>query len=337
MSHPLLRLFEPTSVAVVGASDKPATVGGAVLKRILDGGFRGAVHPVNPRHDTLAGLPCAASLIALDTAPDLVLVATPARALPSVVRDAIAVRCRVLAFLGTPPGLADGSAEGFIDEALALARAAGVRVLGPNTLGVIRPGHRLNASFTATDVKPGTTALLAQSGGLASAFIDRATAEGLGFSCVAALGNQADIDFADALDFLTHDPATESVIMYVEGIRTARRFVSALRAAARIKPVIVLKAGRETAGRRAASTHTGAITGPDEAFDAAMPPPSTSRRATAPSAATWPSSPTAAAPRSWRRTAPPRWACTFRHFGPRPAPASTPRSAITGRGRTPST
>lgn len=270
MSHPLLRLFEPASVAVVGASENPATVGGAVLKRILDGGFRGAIHPVNPRHHTVAGLPCADRLTALGAAPDLALVATPARALPSVVRDAIAAHCRVLAFLGTPPGLDDGSAEGFVDEALALARTAGVRVLGPNTLGVIRPGHHLNASFTATDVKPGTTALLAQSGGLTSAFLDRATAEGLGFSCVAALGNQADIDFADALDFLTHDPATESVIMYVEGIRTARRFVSALRAAARIKPVIVLKAGRETAGRRAASTHTGAITGPDEAFDAAL-------------------------------------------------------------------
>lgn len=270
MSHPLLRLFEPASIAVVGASDKTSTVGGAVLERILDAGYQGTVHPVNPRHAAVAGLPCAANLTALGAPPDLVLIATPARALPSVVRDAISVRCGVLAFLGTPPGLDDGSAEGFVDEALGLAREAGMRVLGPNTLGVIRPGHRLNASFTAADVKPGTTALLAQSGGLTSAFIDRATTEGLGFSCVAALGNQADIDFADALDFLTHDPATESVIMYVEGIRTARRFVSALRAAARIKPVIVLKAGRENAGSRAASTHTGAITGPDEAFDAAL-------------------------------------------------------------------
>jgi acetyltransferase len=270
VTHPLQSLFEPAVVAVVGASDTPDTVGGAVLRRMQAGGFAGALYPVNPRHPAVAGLPCFPSLRDLPGRPDVALVASPAATLPAVLRDAIEVRCKAVVLLGTAAGNPDDDTAAQCTAALATARQAGLRILGPNTLGVIRPRHRFNGSFTATDVRPGTTALLAQSGGLTSAVLDRGAAEGLGFSCVVSLGNQTDLDFADVLDFVTHDPATESVVMYIEGVPSARRFVSALRAAARIKPVIVLKSGRETAGSRAASTHTGAITGPDEAFDAAL-------------------------------------------------------------------
>lgn len=269
VTHPLQRLFEPAVVAVVGASDTPDTVGGAVLRRMQAGGFAGTLYPVNPRHAEVAGLPCFPSLDALPRRPDLVLVASPAASVPAVLRDAAKVRSGAVVLLGTAAG-AEDEISAQRDAAMADARKAGLRILGPNTLGVIRPSHRFNGSFTATDVKPGSTALLAQSGGLTSAMLDRGAAEGLGFSCVVSLGNQSDLDFADVLDYLTQDSATESVVMYIEGIRSARRFVSALRAIARIKPVIVLKSGRETAGSRAASTHTGAITGPDEAFDAAL-------------------------------------------------------------------
>ncbi len=269
-AHPLHRLFSPVSVAIVGAGEDPGSVGAAVMRNLAESGFEGALYPVHPRHASVLGRPAFRSLAALPSSPDLVVLATQAATLPDLVAAAGERGAGGVAILTS--GLNDRTPADarLLEEVARTARDARVRVLGPNSLGLLRPSAGLNASFARTGAKAGAMALVSQSGGLASAMLDWARADGLGFSSVVSLGNQLDIDFSEVLDFLTADPLTDSIVLYVEGVRGARRFMSALRAAARIKPVVVLKSGRGPAGSRAATTHTGAMAGPDEAFDAAL-------------------------------------------------------------------
>lgn len=269
-AHPLARLLDPASVAIVGAGEDTPAVGAAVLRNMVDAAYPGRLFPVNPRHATVAGLRTYPDIASLPAVPDLVVLATPAPTLPALVEAAGARGAPGVVILSA--GLNDRTAEGarLLGEVARAARDARVRVIGPNSLGILRPSAKLDATFARSGVRPGSMALLSQSGGLASAMLDWALADGIGFSAMISLGNQLDVDFAEALDFLTADPLTDSIVMYVESVRGARRFMSALRAAARIKPVIVLKSGRGPAGSRAASTHTGAMAAPDEAFDAAL-------------------------------------------------------------------
>jgi len=269
-AHPLARLFSPASVAIVGAGEDPGSVGASVMRNLVDGGYQGPLHPVHPRHASVQGRPAFRSLSGLPAPPDLVILATPANTLTELVTAAGECGAGGVAILTS--GLNDRTAADadLLARVANAARDARIRVLGPNSLGLLRPSAGLNASFACTGAKPGSMALVSQSGGLASAMLDWARADGLGFSSVVSLGNQLDVDFAEVLDFLTADPLTDSIVLYVEGVRGARRFMSALRAAARIKPVVVLKSGRGPAGSQAATTHTGAMAGPDEAFDAAL-------------------------------------------------------------------
>ena len=267
--HPLAPLLVPGSVAVAGASDDRATVGGALLRNLREG-FRGPVFAVNPRHAVILGEKAWPSIAALPEPVDLALVATPPEAIPQVIEDCGRRGVRAAAILTA--GLSEAIPGGarLTSETVSAARRHGVRLLGPNSIGLMRPALGLNATFASSPARAGPVALVAQSGALVSAVLDWADTDEVGFSSVVSLGNKLDVDFADVLDFLTLDAATESIVLYIEGIRSARKFMSALRGAARTKPVIVLKSGRERAGERAAQTHTRSLVGRDDVFDAAL-------------------------------------------------------------------
>lgn len=264
------QFFTPRAVAVFGASDCEGSVGGMVYRNLLAGGCKGACYAVNPKYDQVAGKPCYKNLQHLNKHLDLVLIATPAESVPEILDQCgeFGVKAAVVhsAGFGEQGDRGNALQERMVDA----ARRNRIRVLGPNTLGVMRPQHGLNASFGNEQVRRGNVALVSQSGAVCTAMLDWAVPRQLGFSAVVSLGAAADVDFGDVLDFLALDSHTQSILLYVEGIRDARRFMSGLRAAARLKPVIVIKTGRHPAGSRAAKSHTGAWVGSAEVFRAVM-------------------------------------------------------------------
>ena len=267
--HPLASLLMPSSIAIVGASDNSASVGGALFAN-LQTGFAGPVYLVNAHRHSLKGKPVYRSISDLKQAVDLAVIATPPETLPAIVEDCgrRGIPAAIIHSSALTPNV-PGGAE-ILSRVAEAATRYRIRILGPNSLGIMRPALGLNATFASSAARPGSVALVAQSGALVSAVLDWAEADEVGFSSVISLGNKLDVDFSDALDFLTQDTATESIVLYMEGVRNARKFMSALRAAARSKPVIVLKAGRDTEGLRAAATHTGSMTGRDEVIEAAL-------------------------------------------------------------------
>jgi acetyltransferase len=241
-----------------------------VWKNLEAGGLRDGLYAVNPKHRSVFGQPAFASLAKLPSRPDLAVIATPARTVPGIVAEAGAAGIGAAVVLSS--GFAETGAAGraLQDEMLQAAKRHGVRILGPNCIGIMRTDVGLNASFARTPARPGPLALVSQSGAMCGALLDWAHGAGIGFTSVVSLGAAADVDFGEILDFLVGDSATEAVLLYVEGIRDARRYLSALRAAARVKPVVVLKVGRYASGSKAASSHTGALVGADGVFDAAL-------------------------------------------------------------------
>jgi len=267
----LEHLFRPRSVAVVGASTRPHSVGGTVMRNLLHGDFPGPVMPVNPHHESVGGVLAYADVASLPVAPDLAVICTPPRTVPEVVA-ALGERGTRAAVVLTA-GLQrehDESGRTLQQAMLEAARPHLLRILGPNCLGVLVPGRGLNASFAHTDSLPGRVALVHQSGALCTALLDWARSNGIGFSHFVSIGDGADVDFGDALDYLGGEPDAHAILLYIEAIRGARKFMSAARAAARNKPVLVIKAGRATEGAAAAATHTGALAGADEVYDAAI-------------------------------------------------------------------
>ena len=268
--HALAPLLAPSSVALVGATEREGALGRLVWQNLAAGGLRGALTPVNPKHPQVFGQRCYARLRDLPKAPDLAVLVTPAQTIPTLLEEAGAAGVRAAVVLSSGFGETGDAGRALQAEALAAARKHGLRLLGPNCLGLMRTDAGLNATFSPVTALPGRLALLSQSGAICTAILDWAKPSGVGFSSVVSLGAAADVDFGELLDFLVADPATDAVLMYVEGIRDARRFVSALRTAARAKPVVVLKVGRHASGTRAAASHTGALTGSDAVFDAAL-------------------------------------------------------------------
>ncbi len=268
--HRLDRVFEPQSVALVGASESTLSVGGQILGQLLDSDFQGEVYPINPRHEAIRGLRCYASVSAVKQPIDLVVIAIPALAVAAVMRECGA--CGVGAVIIISAGFGETGARGqaLQDEIVAIARKHNITLVGPNCLGVIRPSVGLNAGFARSRVAAGHVAMVAQSGAFCSALLDWGDARGFGFSAVASLGATADVDFGEVLDYLALDSHTKSILLYIEGVSDARAFLSGLRAAARLKPVIVVKAGRSERGTRAVTSHTGARAGGDAVFDAAI-------------------------------------------------------------------
>jgi acetyltransferase len=268
--HYLQPLLAPRNVALVGATEREGALGAIVWRNLAAAGLRGALYPVNPKHRTIFGVRAVPSLRDLPQPADLAVVVTPARAVPQVIEDAAAAGIRAAVILTSGFGETGAEGRALQDAVLAAAKRGGVRMLGPNCLGIIRTDCGLNATFARTAARPGKLALVSQSGAICGALLEWARSSHLGFSSVVSLGGAIDVDFGEVLDFLAVDAATEAILLYVEGIRDARRYVSALRAAARVKPVIALKVGRHAGGSRAASSHTGALVGSDAVFDAAL-------------------------------------------------------------------
>ncbi len=267
----LKRLFAPTSVAIIGATERAHSVGATVLRNVLAGGFQGAIYPVNPKYASLAGVECYAAVADLPEAPDLAIICTPPATVPGLIRQLgeRGTRAAIILTAGLNQ-LRDEQGRTLRQAALDAARPFVLRLLGPNCVGMLVPGIGLNASFAHTNALPGKIAFVSQSGALVTGVLDWANARGIGFSKFISLGDSADVDFGDVLDYLASDPHTSAILLYMEDLRHARKFMSAARAAARTKPTLVLKAGRMAEGARAAASHTGALAGADDVYDAAI-------------------------------------------------------------------
>lgn len=266
-TYNMQRLLNPRSVALVGGSLRKGSVGAAVLRNIRGAGFVGDIGVVNPKHREIEGVTTYAGLPTLPFLPDLIVVTAPASAIPNVIEEA--GRLGVPGAVVISSGLGHGN-ESFANRAEKAAREHRMRLIGPNCLGIISPRSNLNASFTAHTPKPGRLALISQSGAIVAGMVEWAAQKSVGFSGIISIGDQLDVDIADALDFFALDRETEAILLYVEAIKNARKFMSAARAAARLKPVIVVKSGRMSQGAKAAATHTGALAGSDAVYDAAF-------------------------------------------------------------------
>ncbi len=262
-------LLRPRSVAVIGASDRARSVGAALMRNLLRGGFRGAVWPVNPRRASVAGLRAFPDVTGLPEAPDLAILASPAATLSDIVR-ALGERGTRAAVVVTSVPQRPQDAAALRRSLLDAARPHSLRILGPGSMGLVVPSLGLDASFAAAPAQCGGIAFVSQSGALTSAALDRAASRNIGFSCVASVGEAIDVDAADIIDYLGSDPATRAVLLYLESVQNGRKFLSAARAASRGKPVIVLKSGRTRAGAQAAMRHTGSDSGDDAVFDAVV-------------------------------------------------------------------
>ncbi|GLS15639.1 bifunctional acetate--CoA ligase family protein/GNAT family N-acetyltransferase [Hydrogenophaga electricum] len=257
-------LFSPASVAVFGASERAASVGATVWRNLAQGGFAGRLYPVNPKYSHLGQHKAYKNTDALPEAPDLAVICTPPDTVAPLIRQLGARGTR--AAIVVTAGLDKAAKQAMLDA----ARRHTLRILGPNCIGMLVPHLGLNASFAHIGAQPGELAFVSQSGALVTAMLDWAAARGIGFSHFVSLGERADVDFGDLLDFLGSDPKTRAILLYIESIDESPKFMSAARAAARNKPVIVVKAGRSAAGQAAAASHTGALAGSDAVFDAAI-------------------------------------------------------------------
>jgi acetyltransferase len=269
-AHYLEQLFKPRSIALFGASNRPDAVGGIVYRNILEAGFAGPIVAINPKHKTILDRPAFASLAATGKEIDLAVVATPAPSIPAIVDECGEHGVPMMLILSAGFRETGDAGRRLENEVVRRARRHGIRLMGPNCLGIIRPDVGVNLTFGNNNATSGNLALVSQSGAICTAILDWADENSIGFSAVVSTGISADLDFGDYLDYLVTDPNTRAILMYIEGISDSRRFMSSLRAAARIKPVIALKAGKHAAGAEASLSHTGALVGSDEVFSAAL-------------------------------------------------------------------
>jgi acetyltransferase len=266
-TYRLDRLLSPRSIAIIGASPRAGSLGRAVLGNVVAGGYEGTTRLVSPRHREIDGFATTKSIAELPEATDLVIVATPPATVPALVAEAAAKGTAAAIIITAGLGRGAGS---LAQAAADAARVHGMRLVGPNCLGLIAPPAKLNASFAARMPKRGDLALVSQSGGLVAGVVEWASRRGIGFSAIMSLGDTVDVDFADCLDYFALDRSTRAILLYVESVNDARKFMSAARAAARVKPVVVVKSGRHAQGAKAAATHTGALAGADAVYDAAF-------------------------------------------------------------------
>lgn len=258
------RFFNPTSVAIIGASERSGSVGRAVAENMLSAPFGGRVWLVNPKYHTLFGRKCYGSVRDLPGPADLAVIVSPARTVAPLVAE-LAARVTGAAIVITA-GLSQEEQVALLEK----ARAGGMRILGPNCLGLLLPYAGLNASFAPLDAQQGRLVFLSQSGAILTSALDWAAARSIGFSGMVSLGNAIDIDLPELIDHFAEDPRSAAILIYLEAIRDAREFLSSARRAARLKPVVVMKVGRHAEGARAALSHTGALAGSDLVYDAAF-------------------------------------------------------------------
>ncbi|AZO71742.1 MULTISPECIES: bifunctional acetate--CoA ligase family protein/GNAT family N-acetyltransferase [unclassified Mesorhizobium] len=256
----------PRSVAVVGASGRVGSVGRVVFGNIVGGGFEGEIWPVNPKHSQVAGHRCWAKVADLPGIPDLAVIVTPPETVPGIVRELAEKGAQAAVVITAGLNHENGLRQAMLDA----AKPSLMRIIGPNTVGLMVPPAKLNASFAHMAAEPGNIALISQSGAIATSLIDWAAENNVGFSRIISLGDMADVDVGDCLDMLAGDFHTRAIVMYLETIPNPRKFMSAARAAARLKPVIAIKPGRHEQAAKAAATHTGALSGVDRVVDAAL-------------------------------------------------------------------
>lgn len=267
--NPLDAIFLPQSIAVIGAKDTPDSVGRTIFQNLIEGSYKGKVYPVNPKRKEVLGLPCYASLSEIPDSVDLAVIVTPAATVLQIVQDCIDKDVKGAIIISA--GFKELGEEGLKRENEILALAKGkIRIIGPNCLGVMNPFTGMNATFAKGTAKPGPIAFLSQSGAMCTSVLDWSFQEDIGFSSFVSVGSMADVGWGDLIDYLGSDPNTESLLIYMETIGDPRAFLSAAREIALEKPIIVIKPGRTQAAARAAASHTGALAGSDEVFDAAL-------------------------------------------------------------------
>jgi acetyltransferase len=259
-------IFKPRSIAVIGASDTPRKWGNLMVERPLKTGFRGAIYPINPKKSEILGLPAYPSVAAVPGDIDLAVMTTPAETIPGLLRECI--RKGIKGAVVITAGFAEIGEEGrrFQDEMLGVARSGGIRLVGPNCMGIWSAAGHLSLCFPKAP-KAGSIAFVSQSGTFGVAMAQAATAKGYGLSKFISIGNQADLDASDYLEYLAEDEDTKVIVLYLEGISEGRRFFDVAGRVAREKPIVVYKAGRSGAGARATLSHTASIAGSDEIFD----------------------------------------------------------------------
>ena len=268
--HYLAPLFEPASVVIIGASERADSIGAVLMRNMLDTKFCGELYAVNPQHRFVQGVRCHATIGDLPAGIDLAIIATNAASTPDLVAQCGLANIKAAVVISAGFGETGATGAALEKAMLENARRYKVRLLGPNCLGIMRPSSGLNATFARGSARAGSLGLISQSGAVCTALLDWAIPNDVGFSSIVSLGASADVDFGELIDYLVNDPATAHILLYIEGVRDARRFVSALRAAARIKPVILMKVGRYAAGSRAIQSHTGAMVGGDDVFEAVV-------------------------------------------------------------------
>jgi acetyltransferase len=264
------KIFNPQSVAIIGASDQEGSVGYAIVKNFTQLGYAGKVYFVNIRKPELLGMKTYPTVGQIPEPVDLAIIATPAKTVPDVVEQC--GKAGVKGVIIVSAGFKETGAEGkaLEDKILEIKKKYNLRIIGPNCIGIIRPRINLNATFVDKMPKPGKVAFISQSGALGSAILDWAIHDNIGFSNFVSVGSMIDVDFGDLIDYFGTDPKTKSILMYVEGITEARKFMSAARHFARTKPIIVVKAGRFSESAKAAASHTGSLSGEDDIYDAAF-------------------------------------------------------------------
>ncbi len=263
-------ILSPRSIAVIGATERKRSVGRTVLSNLVAGGFPGKIYPVNPIQETILGLHAFANVAALPEKPDLAIIITPPKTVPGIIRECAAAGIHGVIIISA--GFKEtGEAGAELErEILAEARRGNIRIVGPNCLGVMVPGHKFNATFAADMAKPGNVGFISQSGALCTAILDWSLKENVGFSAFVSLGSMLDVSWGDLIYHLGDDPNTKSIVIYMESIGDARAFLSAAREVALTKPIIIIKPGRTAAAAKAAASHTGSLTGSDEVLQAAF-------------------------------------------------------------------
>lgn len=268
--QPLNAIFAPRSVAVIGATETPHSVGRTLLWNLISSPFGGTVFPVNPKQPSILGIKAYGSLAEVPDPVDLAVIATPADTVPAMIQDCVNTGVKGAIILS--PGFREIGFEGIAleQQILEIARQGNLRIIGPNCLGVINPRTGLNATFASAIAKPGNVGFISQSGALCSSILDWSFQENVGFSAFISIGSMLDVGWGDLIYYLGDDPHTQSIVIYMESIGDARSFLSAAREVALTKPIIVIKAGRTAQAALAAASHTGALTGSDEVLDAAF-------------------------------------------------------------------
>ena len=266
----LEKIFAPASVAVIGASNKKGSIGYALMHNLQRGGYSGGIYPVHPKDPCIQGLTAYPTVAHVDQSVDLAVIATPIATVPAIIGQCS--RAGIQGAIIISAGGRETGQKGHEIEA-AIKREAdkgGLRVIGPNCVGVIASGAKLHATFTHQMPLPGRMAFISQSGALIGAILDISLKKQIGFSHFVSVGAMLDTDFGDLIDYLGNDPGVGSIVLYMEGLTHPRKFMSAARAVSRVKPIIVLKSGRSAAGAKAAATHTGAMAGEGAIYDAAF-------------------------------------------------------------------